>query len=59
MCEQHVTFLTNYGSLLLVVDQSFGILTEPNNTKPNLIVHENKDIPLFFQFYINLIQHLF
>ena len=31
--------------------RSFGILTEPNNAKPNLIVDENKGFLLFDQFF--------
>ena len=35
--------------------RSFGILTEPNNTEPNLLVEENKDYPLFDNFFTILL----
>ena len=35
--------------------QSFGILTEPNNTEPNLLLEENKDYPLFAKFFTILL----
>ena len=33
--------------------RSFGVLTEPNNTKPNLIVDENQGFPLFDNIYVS------